>query len=301
MIPFHCPIESQEHILSWVYRLHLLSGNRYFKQTANFIGVEVKPLKPCNYNETFKDTISLLAKTSNISTDSIFEEHTPAALWSLSFYKNEYHAWRTRNDDVMPQSFDPSKFAIRSTWQYCNECVEEDIALMGHSMWHVKHQLPSVMHCYKHKSRLISDDVKLQDLKAASLPQVHSLKEYPTANESLLVEWSSFVIGIFERLNANNELGQLLQHRIRQHLSIADDLKNHKDNEIFNSLEAQFRNEVPLVLLQHLFTFFSKQYNRDHTVLRSTLGWSQHNRPKHPIYWLIIIYWLKDKISLDYE
>jgi hypothetical protein len=57
--------------------------------------------------------------------------------------------------------------------------------------------------------------------------------------------------------------------------------------------------EIPIELLEYLFLFYSQEFKRHHSILWNTLGYSVYEKAKHPVYWLIILYWLKDKISLE--
>ncbi|NNU78118.1 TnsD family Tn7-like transposition protein [Clostridium estertheticum] len=43
--------------------------------------------------------------------------------------------------------------------KYCNQCYKEDLNKLGESYWRRIHQIPGVLFCKKHKSRLIESDV----------------------------------------------------------------------------------------------------------------------------------------------
>lgn len=43
--------------------------------------------------------------------------------------------------------------------KYCNQCYNEDLNKLGESYWRRIHQIPGVLFCKKHKSRLIESDV----------------------------------------------------------------------------------------------------------------------------------------------
>ena len=42
--------------------------------------------------------------------------------------------------------------------KYCPFCLKEDVETYGESYWHLKHQIPLVTTCYKHKCRLITKE-----------------------------------------------------------------------------------------------------------------------------------------------
>ena len=293
MMPFHCPIESNEHLLGWISRVHLLGGNLKFKHTTSSLGISDNPLKSCNHNEAFRDSLNLLPNILNA-----FENHTVFALWSLSLQTEKVLEWKQCNLKLVPSGSEPNKFAFHSSWKYCPECIGEDINQHGHSIWHVKHQLPSITHCYKHLTPLMSDRVTLRDLRSASLPQAYDVPLPVFDNEPLMIEWSQFILLMFERLNSNPELGRVLRERVSNYLGIPSQPRQ-KDKPFVVTIQEIMDTEVPLELLEYLFLFYSQEFKRPPSVLWSTLGYSVYEKVKHPIYWLIILYWLKDKISLE--
>jgi hypothetical protein len=292
MMPFHCPIEPNEHALGWLTRLHLLSGNIKYQYTAKALGVPNQPLKSGNHNEACKHCLNLFK-----CPERVFTDHTVFGLWSLSFQQQDYDNWRTSNSELMPSGFEPNKFAFQNSWKYCPSCIEEDIEVHGHSLWHAKHQLPSITHCFKHCVPLLSDRVTLRDLRTCSLPQAYQYSASVFQDEELMLDWSIFVSSIYEKLNSNPTLGSLLRERIQEYLKVPNDLR-YKDKPLFVTLQEQMDAEVPQVLLKHLFLFYVQEYKHPPAVIWSTLGYSQQEKAKHPVYWLVILYWLKDKISL---
>jgi hypothetical protein len=113
------------------------------------------------------------------------------------------------------------------------------------------------------------------------------------------LEWSDFVLKIYNQLSKYDKLGELLRKRVRKYLLLPDEINTVKGNLVFTSLQNKFDEEVPQELLRHLFLFYSNTYKHPPSVLKSTLGYSTYPKQKHPVYWLIILFWLKDKISLE--
>lgn len=297
MISFHCPIQPNEHIFSWLNRIHLQSGNAKLNHTLRHLSIENKSFKSCNFNQTFLDAIKFF-KHKIADDTSAFDNHSPFALWALSFSLEDYNNCRTISESTMSSANEPTRFGFKSNWQYCPNCVQEDIHRYGFSTWHVKHQLPSVTHCYIHRTKLTGEPRSLRDLRTSLLPQVHNFPPPSIENEALLLEWSLFVFNIYDRLNNNPILGQTLKNRIKQYLSIPEGIK-FRDNPIFKPLQEQLDNDIPLSLRCHLFNFYTMANTKHPKILQSTLGYNYKVKYKHPVYWLIILYWLKDKISLD--
>jgi hypothetical protein len=157
----------------------------------------------------------------------------------------------------------------------------------------------SVTHCYIHQSKLVTDSKLLLDLRKITLPQVYDFDVPTLTDEPLLLEWSDFVLKIYNQLSKYDKLGELLRKRVRKYLLLPDEINTVKGNLVFTSLQNKFDEEVPQELLRHLFLFYSNTYKHPPSVLKSTLGYSTYPKQKHPVYWLIILFWLKDKISLE--
>ncbi len=293
MMTFHCPIEPNEHLLGWLCRVHLLSGNIKFAHTAARLKVSNTPLKGCNHNRAFQDGLNLFPDLNNN-----FENHTAFGLWAISLQLKEFGDWKQNNAQLVKCGLDPNKFAFHSSWKYCSSCISEDTNIYGHSIWHVKHQLPSITHCYKHQLPLLSDRTKLSDLRSSSLPQMYDLLPHKFENETLMIEWSEFILTMFDRLNLNPKLGGILRERTLNYLDISSDLRL-KDKPTVLTIQKKMDSEVPIELLEYLFLFYSQEFKRHHSILWNTLGYSVYEKAKHPVYWLIILYWLKDKISLE--
>lgn len=61
--------------------------------------------------------------------------------------------------------------------------------------------------------------------------------------------------------------------------------------------QKRFDMEVSINILQYLFKFYSQVYKHPPTILGSTLGYKAYATGKHPVYWLVILYWLKNEID----
>jgi hypothetical protein len=296
MLPFHCPIQPNEHLFSWVSRIHLLSGNIKLKSTLAFLNIENKPFNCTGHNQAFLDAINFYR--SEIVDDEIcFDRHTLFSLWALSFNSSDYNERRSNNSLLMPSMNEKGAFSFNSRWKYCPNCIQDDIDKCGHSFWHVKHQLPSVTHCYLHKEVLIGNSIDFRDLRNCSLPQTYDYCISKQEVDPQLLSWSEFVVSIYNNLNQSPRFGETLKNRVINFLQLPTKIQT-KHNDLFQDLQRQFDKEVPLAIRRHLFSFYSKPYRTQPRILRSTLGINHNTKHKHPVNWLIILYWLKDKISL---
>lgn len=300
-LPFHCPIQPQEHVFSWLNRIHLLFGHIKQKDTLDFLGVANKPFKNNHQNTAFMDAI-MLYKQEIRNDSSGFDHHSAIPLWSLTFDSDYYQDCIRQIKEELPSGYDTGRYAFQSNWKYCPSCVRADIKECGHSFWHVKHQLSGVTHCYIHGERLSEDNHSLKDLRNASIPQVHCFTAQSHEDELILREWSLFVASVYDLVSANSLAGKYLADQVRTLLDVPKEL-TYRDNEMFKPLQIQFDTEVPSSLLRFLFLVYRPDSKRSLKLLQNTLGYrysSRYSIPySHPICWLIILFWLKDKIAWD--
>ncbi|MDF3123497.1 hypothetical protein [Rheinheimera sp. 1928-s] len=152
-----------------------------------------------------------------------------------------------------------------------------------------------------HKTQLIEDDL-LRDLRNKLIPQAHNFNAQKLEDEVALQNWSKFVIQVFDIVVKKPEAGEFLANQIRRYLKVPADL-TYKDNEMFRPLQTKFDEDMPDSILRHLFFSYSKKRVRPHNLLKNTLGHRHTGRYdmnfSHPVCWLVILYWLKDKVSWD--
>lgn len=301
ILPFYCPIQPQEHIFSWLNRIHILFGHSKLKHTLDSLNIEPKPFKTCHHNGASIDTIELYKREIADDTSGL-DKHSAIPLWSLTFDSDYYRNCIRENKAELPSGYHAGKFAFQSNWKYCPCCVQEDISNYGHSFWHVKHQLPSITHCYIHDLQLIEDSARLRDLRGALLPQVHKFSAKQLEDATVLKEWSKFVVRVYEIVVNSPIAGERLAHQVRALLNVPQDL-TYKDNEMFVPLQVQFEQDIPSCLLRFLFLNYREGCSHQFKLLQNTLGHRQTTRYlvqySHPICWLVILYWLKDKITWE--
>jgi len=298
-LPFHCPIQPQEHLLGWLSRIHLLFGHIYVGHSLEYLNVANKPFKANHHNESFADAINFYKREVSDDTSG-FDEHSSLAIWALSYGHDFYSDWRLNGKKRLRPAYLKGFYAFETNWKYCSECVKEDIARCGHSYWHVEHQLPSITHCSKHKTPLIEDTLILKDLRNGLLPQAYDLKPMELEDNQALLDWSEFVVGVYRLLKRFPTAGAELAAQIRWILSLPQEL-TRKDDELFFPLQNDFDASIGPAVLRHLFFTYRESDNRTFNVLQSTLGYkymgSKYGYCAHPVCWLIILYWLKGEIS----
>lgn len=292
-LPFHCPLIEGEHLLSWFMRYHILSGRQKIKVSLASIGVARGRLKSYDFNETFL-AVSEFYK-ENFDKNFCVTDHSPLALWAFSHGSEYFSAWKKDNQLQLRACFEPNKLAVPASWSYCPICQEEDRDNFGFSFWHLEHQIPGVILCGKHRTLLITDRKVLQVLGVATLPHAYAYQSELKYSDWML-DWNDFVLSIFSMLNSDPSVADKLKQQVDKILDLPES-KSLADKKALMEHQKRFDTEVSINILQYLFKFYSQVYKYPPTVLGSTLGYKTYAKGKHPVYWLVILYWLKNEID----
>lgn len=287
-------IAQGEHIYSAWVRHNLLTGLAYFPLTRcfDYWDVPPHPIKPQDVLSPQLEAVLARLKPSEVDKEIVRDKHTISTLWRLST-DNSLSAAEVLSLRMRP-NLEQNAFAYNLGWKLCPQCAEEDVRHYGYSYWYRDHQLPSVTLCFEHKLPLVSCK-KLHHLESLLLPSQlvgHSLQPEPHCEA--LSEWSYFVIAVDRLLQVRPECVIEWKGVIHKKLQIPDSVKNtHKP--FFKGLLHQFEKDLGRVLLGHLFKAYKQGLDRRPNILWATLsGMSPSRSLRHPIYWLVILYWLRD-------
>ncbi len=171
MLGFLPRLYPDELLYSWLARYHLYLGNQGPKQTAkDLFGKESQiatPDLPLNLNDLYKRVKHFISGNDN----DLLEKHT-FFLYYTCFLSTEIRETVRQN-----MLFDSRKTALhmltgvmasgivdKKFFQYCPQCVEEDIRNYGETYWHLNHQLPGILVCTKHYTLLNETRVPFRSL-----------------------------------------------------------------------------------------------------------------------------------------
>lgn len=299
MLPFHCPIQPGEHLFSWINRIHLLMGYSSMKHTLSQLGIGNFTTKPYVYNQAFQDAINFYQREV-LDYSNAFDNHTPLPIWHLSVTTEYYYEWRCKNIAQLSHGELLTRALSQTNWKFCPNCIHDDINEYGFSIWHVKHQLPGVTHCYKHAHPLVEDDHKLKDLRKAQIPQFLELSSFINEDSEELCCWSQFIIQVYEKIKLDTLGFPDIKEKLREFLKIPKDVKSRDNNlPIFDYWQEKLDNELPSSISHYLFPSASKKA-RKVNIFRLTMGYknkSDRRKIVHPIYWLVIMYWLRNEVN----
>lgn len=252
----------------------------------------------CSYPKPF-DLCNQVFDASKLIADGnhrdVLLDGTTWAVWRLS-----------ESDDVLLDAIAEQRNAnLRQAelgfsrhWHFCLECVRQDKNAFGVSYWHADHQIPSMTHCVKHGCPLHIAP-PMESFNRLVLPQYVNLsktRQHPASSE--LYEWSCFIAKIVEHLKQDETKGKQLTNWLRLVLPFHSTKSDDITRTCMRYMD-QFESDVSIEILRHLFNY----YKRDDTkrrlnLIRSALLSDPVITVRNPVYFLVLIYWLKDKVDL---
>lgn len=284
-----------EHIYSGLVRFRYLSGQMFLSDKRFF---ELNSLP----NHWLRSQVPLCSNVKSI-VDKITSDkerrfqlrlqHTPLAPWLLSYPGNAEPA------DIelsgLRNNLEENPFNIDRRWKLCPKCVTENRKQYGVAFWHSMHQLPGALICHLHSIPLHSHD---------ELRYLHFYLPHHWLNNSepLLLEtnwqhhWQTFIFKLTKAIQRDLCVVNQLKGEISEHLNIGRDIK-HTHRPVFNELFSQMKEEEGEEFLAGLFTAYARQIQKPPNILWVTLTpFSRHAGLRHPLYWLSILFWLREKL-----
>lgn len=300
MTPWNTRIVSGEHIASLVIRTHLMSGHKRYQATAMALDIDGNmTLKAQEFNST--SLYESMAKfVPSVSPERLASLFSPAPLWALSCEGNNDSKWSPLDLITSQQRLGGSVLSFNRSWHFCAQCASEDIHKHGFSYWHTAHQLPSITHCYIHKTPLRTCTSQLRDLRKVTLPQAY-VKEHTFQYQDIdiLSTWSEFVFGCFEVLKDAPHKAIAMRKAVRDLLKLptkASRNNKHQFEGVLTQLELDTRPEI----LAHIFrSYTTPDLHKSNFVKQSILNKKTANF-RNPVNWLLILFWLRNKIDFSF-
>lgn len=179
-----------EHILGIVARWYLMTGEKD-KRVLFSLSERLRQLSPKYIHHPMVDDV-LIKYGSGLQREAALSEHTLLSYYAplikydrlFAIVKQQKHQWWPTSKRVTKNQHSPvenapfnSVLKFAGNWRWCAQCAEEDLALVGTSYWHVAHQIPSVIRCYKHRWKALSEKCQacgfvVKDLKDTPLPPI---------------------------------------------------------------------------------------------------------------------------------
>ena len=298
MTPWNTQIVTGEHISSLVMRTHLLSGHKRYQAIAKGLGIDGSTtLKAQEFNNCSLYE-SMVRYIPSLSPEGIASRHSPAALWSLSYENNNGAKWCPLDLNTNQQRLGGSVLSFKKSWHFCDQCTSADIHWHGFSYWHTAHQLPSITHCYIHKTPLRTCTSQLRDLRLVTLPQIYVDKHIPQYQDiDILSQWSDFVFDCFELLKHEPEKAIAMRKSARDLLKLPSKARPHNKHEFEGAL-AQLETDIRPELLVHIFRSYTTPKLRKSNFLKQSILNKKIANYRNPVNWLLFLFWLRERIDL---
>ena len=141
-----------EHALGPLARLALYSSYRNMSDTISCITQDFNTLSPGviwrqSYSDIHKHWCSKISLSNFAKKHSLFNFYRP-------FLPEKNSLCFERNQRLLTPSVRVVRYT--TTWRYCVECSEADVAIHGFPYFHLAHQLPGVTRCHEHNTLLRS-------------------------------------------------------------------------------------------------------------------------------------------------
>lgn len=295
MLNIKLSIAPDEHLLSaWMrHNLRCGFGHMPFDNCLGYWNLPKQHLKAQRIAGPSIESILSQLAVSEDGYDTLLLNHTNARLWSLcQEFTSDLEVLNVR----MPRAnLEGSNLAFSTNWKLCPLCANEERTKFGYCFWHRSHQLPSVTHCLKHCEPLYTHDL-LKTIDRLALPDNYLTIVQVCGPQHLdLLNWSRF-IGELEQLLALSKINPDSLRKQARALLALPELAKFKDRMIYQSLTEQMYLSIGEPLKKHLF----KENNGKYPNVLWQLYSGKHTRRSlvNPVYWLIVFYWLREKLEI---
>jgi hypothetical protein len=284
-----------EHLLGAWMRHNFRCGFAFFsfEQCLKYWGLPIQHVKAQRVTGTILSKIITQVTNNEAEKLSILLERTNLRLWQLSM---GYTDNLSELENIMPRAnLENNEFTFRTSWHLCTQCIKEERQKLGYCYWHKSHQFPSITHCLKHNTPLKTHK-SLSSINQLALPSSYLNKELDTYQHcDKLLEWSLFIGKVNEKLSLDASIPEKLRHQIKQRLSLPD-LGKYNDRERYQKITDKMFISVGEKLSHHLF---KKINNKNRNILWILFSGRQTRQSIiSPVYWLIVLFWLKDEFAI---
>ncbi len=285
-----------EHVYSGLIRARYLSGQMYINERRFFELNELPYHWPRSQVPLCQNLRVLIEHYSNCVLEryQLRLNHTPFAPWLLSL-PTELRAEEFVGSGLK-NNLEENPFTIDRKWKFCTSCAEEEHEQHGFSYWHSSHQLLGVRQCFNHKKSLHTHD-RLRYL-GYSLPHQWGNEGEALSLSEWQVEWQVFIEQITCLIKKKPNVAQSLIQEVKFQLGVNDVVKR-SDKPKFEELSQLMNDSLGNEVLSGLFTSYARDHSKKTNIIWALLsGFTKTQGIHHPIYWLSILFWLRDELPI---
>lgn len=220
--------------------------------------------------------------------------HTPLAPWLFSIPENA--SYETLKSSGNRNNLEENPYSIDKRWKFCPICASNELEENGFSYWHSSHQSLGALMCDTHGTPLHSHEtLRYLDF---TLPQHWLENSSPlSCNEPWQLDWQPFIYNLNSHIQSNHEWPKTVKQSIQKELGIDGKVK-FRDKPIFDKQFEQMKEDLGNSCLEGLFTCYSNGNKRPTNLLWVTpCGMGSAGKLRHPLYWLAVMFWLREEIS----
>ncbi|MFT6909809.1 MAG: hypothetical protein ACJAS1_006536 [Oleiphilaceae bacterium] len=288
------PIMPDEHIYSALVRARFVNAEMHISE-RNFFDMHSIPFHWIRSQTPLCSNLNAVIGLMASSPETQFLlrlEHTPFAPWLLGL-PDGMNAFELTSSGHR-NNLEENPYSVDRRWKFCPECAIGERKRLGFSFWHASHQLLGARICPTHQVALHSHD-ELRYLNF-TLPYHWLGKSEALSCTAWQSEWQPFIYAVSSAIEADIEWAARVKIAIREELNITDGVKQ-SDKVTFDKLFEIMKSDLGQDCLVGLFTAFAPHRKIRTNILWVTLsGYSQAKGLRHPLYWLVIIFWLRNKL-----
>lgn len=271
-----------EHLLGVVARWYLMTAEKdkrvFFALSDRFRQLSPKFIHHPMIDDILSKYGSGLLRETALSKHTLLPYYAPLMKFDRLFpiVKQQKYQWRpysktatrSQHSSIESTPFN-SVLKFAKNWRWCSQCTAEDMAEFGSPLWHVAHQVPSVVRCYKHRTKALSEKCyacgfEVKDLVNTPQPPYQSyclcggyIKPIEFMNSDALdwIENASFDLLRQQESLLSHSHNHIMQRGVQNYCSKVNSAYGRRDTSLIDKTQRKFANWV---LSNGLDIFFNK-------------------------------------------
>ncbi|GGB75489.1 TniQ family protein [Shewanella inventionis] len=281
-----------EHVYSAFVRERMLCGQMHIN-TRRFFEINGIAYHQMHSQLPLNTDLMGIIRRMGLSPEQVLHtqlEHTTVSLWLLStpLCGAQY---------TMPNNMAHAGINLDKRWRFCPQCVAADKALYGVSYWHSAHHLCGAKICPIHDQILHTHD----ELRILPFTLPHHWSDIAEAMTLQLwdVAWQPFIYRVAQTIKADPLWPNRVKAQIRRYLNCESELPlQQKERKRFDQLARQMTADLGQEYMAELFSSSRPDRSLKTNILWATLsGQVGSAKIRHPLFWLTIIFWLRNELS----